>query len=217
MPGQSSSPIVRPGSLNPGSDLSRPPCYHAAVKILRALIILILLAGPAAAAEDPVAMTPSQKALMQDAYRGDLEAVKVIVSKGTSVNSADATHRTALMWAALRGQTAVVEFLHGKGADINAMDEDGQTALLYSARASFPGTVEYLLKNGADVNVRSKKFGITPLIAATAAGNVEIARLLLAHGADPSIKDNDGFVALDIARQYKFTPLIELLENPPGP
>jgi tankyrase len=55
-----------------------------------------------------------------------------------------------------------------------------------------------LIRAGANLNAQSKK-GYTPLINCA---EPEVARVLLAHGADPSIRDADGKTALELARQY---------------
>ena len=47
--------------------------------------------------------------------------------------------------------------------------------------------VEFLLSRGADVNARAI-YGTTPLFQAYRRGNVEIARILLRHGADRSLE-----------------------------
>ncbi|MFN9716547.1 MAG: ankyrin repeat domain-containing protein, partial [Sphingomonadales bacterium] len=54
-----------------------------------------------------------------------------------------------------------------------------------------------LIKGGANVNVGDQT-GETPLIAAVHQRNTEMARLLLAQGADPEHTDNSG----RSARQY---------------
>ena len=46
-----------------------------------------------------------------------------------------------------------------------------------------------LLERGADVNVKNSD-GWTPLIKAASANFPDVARVLLAHGADPDIADH---------------------------
>ena len=44
---------------------------------------------------------------------------------------------------------------------------------------------EYLLENGANLNL-ADKFGVTPLIATTRKGQMDVVAVLLQHGADVS-------------------------------
>ena len=46
-------------------------------------------------------------------------------------------------------------------------------------------------------------------------GQFEVVRLLLAHGADPSLKDKDDDTAESFARQKGHSAVVELLGNPP--
>lgn len=186
------------------------------MKALFTLIAVISALSAFADAQIPAPLTPTEKVLIESAYQGELGRVQGLIAKGARVDAADETGRTALMWAALRGHTPVVEFLHGRGANINAKDSDGQTALIYACRASRPHSVEFLLKNGAEVNVRSRKQGITPLIAAAMAGNVEVVRLLLVNAADASIVDQDGIGAEQLAREFGHAAVAELLQSPPA-
>jgi ankyrin repeat protein len=82
------------------------------------------------------------------------------------------------------------------GADPNISDEDGITPLI--AAAWDADAVLLLIRAGGNVNAQSKK-GFTPLINCA---EPEVARVLLANGADPSVRDADGKTALEVARKY---------------
>ena len=65
---------------------------------------------------------------------------------------------------------------------------------------------------GADWNTRVE--GATPLMDLMKWNRPKMVGWLLDHGADPSLKDNDGLTALDHARKRKVrAEIIELLEN----
>jgi ankyrin repeat protein len=186
---------------------------------MRALFLflsLLFLPATSFPAEVVDAQNPRDRALLQSAFKGELENVKVLLRKGASIEATDPKQRTALMWAAANGHTPVVEFLVDQGADINARDSDGQTALMYASRRSFPATVGLLLKLGAEVNVQSNKRGLTALIIAAAAGDEAVVRLLLDSGADKSLAEIDGDTALDRARQNGNAGVIPLLQEKPG-
>jgi ankyrin repeat protein len=58
-------------------------------------------------------------------------------------------------------------------------------------------SVESLLRAGADVNAVCER-GNTPLHHAIGMGEFAIARLLLAHGADPTVRNQEGKLAKDL-------------------
>jgi Ankyrin repeats (3 copies)/Ankyrin repeats (many copies) len=67
------------------------------------------------------------------------------------------------------------------------------TALYYAALCGFCGLANYLiLTHGEDVNAKSGGHGLTPLLVASYEGHLDVARLLLDHGADINSKDNNG-------------------------
>jgi ankyrin repeat protein len=65
------------------------------------------------------------------------------------------------------------------------------------------------------VDVQGTLEGFTALMTASAEGEEQVVRLLLAHGADPDLKDVDGDTAASFARQKGHTAVVQLLENPP--
>ena len=57
--------------------------------------------------------------LIQSAYQGKTEIVKVLVSAGADVDLADSTGGTALMSACITGKSQTVKFLIFAGCDVN--------------------------------------------------------------------------------------------------
>lgn len=108
------------------------------------------------------------------------------------------------------------------GADIHAADKNGVTALHHAVRFRSPTAVATLIERGADVNQACRRNGSTPLHRATtqtgapgtagrAAAAREIIELLLAAGADPTIKNKSGkrpadYVTDDAVRKLLTTP-----------
>lgn len=72
-----------------------------------------------------------------------------------------------------------------KSADVDSRDRDGRTPLMYAILAEHadPQMIEYLVRHGADVNAVEKGERWTPLHFAARDQKVEIAEILLNHGA----------------------------------
>jgi len=106
----------------------------------------------------------------------------------------------------------------------NAILEDhlGNTPLHYAAGGNHPSAVQVLLKAPLGVKVNHKNhMGDTPLhkvpvllfitaqqFQAAARGGPEVVKILLAAGADPLIKNQDGKRAVDLAKDDELGELL---------
>lgn len=68
-------------------------------------------------------------ALSRSSMKGQLESVKLLVSKGANINAKDKDGFTPLMQACFSGESDVALFLISQGADVNAVGSRGSTAL----------------------------------------------------------------------------------------
>ena len=66
-----------------------------------------------------------------------------------------------------------------------------------------------LIENGANVNIKNFN-GTTALIFAATFGKKEIVMSLLGCGADPSIKDDKGYSAIDHAKMQDRDEIVKL-------
>jgi ankyrin repeat protein len=109
-----------------------------------------------------------------------------------------------LMWTVLHGASSsrlvdVVQWLLCHGADVNARDVDGYTPLYLFWTHRYPEICRILLEHKADIDARDK-FGKVPLRWVAMAEDVKnvlkTMQLLLDHGTDPNVRDNDGCTPL---------------------
>ncbi len=107
------------------------------------------------------------------------------------------------------------------GADIHASDKNGVTALHHAVRFRSPSAVRTLIERGANVNQVCRRSGSTPLHRAVTttgapgtAGKceeaIEIVRLLIAAGADPSIANKSGRKPADYVKDDALKSLLTI-------
>jgi ankyrin repeat protein len=116
---------------------------------------------------------------------GNIEVMKVLLENGANVGEKGTGCRTPLQWAAGNGRIKEAKLLLDYGADINQKGTNGYTALNAAVTAQ-PEQIEmikFLLSKGADVN-SPDAYHNTPLYTAVSRGNNELAKLLIAAGAD---------------------------------
>lgn len=116
---------------------------------------------------------------------------------GIDVNAQDSDAQTILHSAASEGEIEVAKLLVSKGADVNAVGPAGKTPVHLATESGQQAIVEYLLAHGANINAKDSE-GNTPLHYATFSLNhvpKSIMELLIAKGADATIRNNVGFSA----------------------
>jgi ankyrin repeat protein len=157
--------------------------------------------------------------LMFAARENDLESAKLLVKAGADLNAQSGDGKDALSLAFFDGSYDVAEFLIDNKANVNQADAQRFTPLFWAVdrrnmetAPNFPWMetrdplplIKKLLDAGANPNAlinstpRARmREGSPRLVYATAlmraalAGDVELAKLLLSHGADPSIISKD--------------------------
>ncbi len=112
-----------------------------------------------------------------------------------------------LHMAAVSGNLTLVQELLTQGADVDCPDQYGMTALRCAVERGHVVVVEHLLDAGASPNDGE------PLRQAVLDGQEDIARLLLAHGADP---DPALVTAAAIGNDSLVQLLLEQGANPTG-
>jgi len=91
------------------------------------------------------------------------------------------------MLAALQGEVKRVKFLLGRGAKGESATEVGDRPD-FGSGPRHAEVVKALLAHGAKVDFKSYR-DMTPLMAASKAGSIDVVRLLIAGGAQVNAKD----------------------------
>ena len=127
---------------------------------------------------------------------------------------------TSLSRGAIDGNLNTVKERIAAGESVNEYDKWGWTPLHWAVYYRSLPVTNFLLENGADPNLAttkdysSMKSGCTPLIITGYYGLANFAETLLKHGAKADLADSSGIKAIDYAKQYQFTDVVELLERP---
>ncbi|OBV38756.1 ankyrin repeat domain-containing protein [Janthinobacterium psychrotolerans] len=132
------------------------------------------------------------------ALRDDADKVfrLLLETPGVDLEARSANGNTALMMAAYKHKREAVDALLAKGARVN---QSGWTALHYAASAGDLPIMQLFLARGAKVDAYAPT-NITPLMFAAREGQEEAVKLLLASGADASLKSSHGWTAAQFAQ-----------------
>ena len=191
--------------LRAGANVATANKYGASPMTLAAdvgnaeMLKVLLEAGANADSPNP----DGQTALLAVARTGNVEAAQILLQHGATVDAKEKWGgQTALMWASARRHPEMMQLLISKGADVNArsidrnyqrhiqaegrpknLDSGGLTPLLYAARENCMACVDVLLKNKADINLPDPD-SVSPLLVAIMNANWDLAKQLIAAGAD---------------------------------
>ena len=148
------------------------------------------------------------------AWRGDRDAVRLLLDRHASVNLENDIHyMTALMCAAVRGHSDIVQQILESGAGVNYANQLGQTALLVTIRS------EYVMPLLLDDPNLAARFG-RPLWRRTAVEDAAhsttsaaVVRMLLEHEANVHALDRQGHNALFYASDDCQSEVVKLLKS----
>ena len=153
--------------------------------------------------------------LLFAARQGSVESARLLLDAGADVNDAAPDGAAALVVASYSGHGALAAFLLERGADSDAGGA-GYAALHAAVLRGDAQLLKALLAHGADPDVRMTRgsrvprrtnwwvlpsflVGGTPYLLASKYAEIEIMRILNAHGADPYLATSDGTTPLMMA------------------
>ncbi|MEM9595425.1 MAG: ankyrin repeat domain-containing protein [Acidobacteriota bacterium] len=145
--------------------------------------------------DEPVAARPLHLA----AAAGNLDMVTLLLERGADPNLQDHLGRVPMASALEEGQGEIARMLLEAGTAPGWVLEDGRTLLMLAVGERQHDLVESLLALGADPNVARGNRQATALMRAARLNEPQIATLLLEHGADPTVVNDRGETAADLA------------------
>ncbi|HTL03066.1 MAG TPA: ankyrin repeat domain-containing protein [Vicinamibacterales bacterium] len=161
--------------------------------------------------------------------KNDQASIKTLLKAGAKPNVTLASGSTPLMVAMQYHYTDAALLLIEAGADFNVKDRAGNTLLHLAAQQGDLKLVNELLARKVDPNVRTPKsaapanargggggFGRgggagdqTPLLVAAKADHMDVMKALIAAGADPTVKAQDGSTLLLAAASGARLPTVK--------
>lgn len=148
--------------------------------------------------QDPNAADEHGQTPLVAALKAESDGVVDVLLRHPSLQPdlANRAGETPLMMAALRARVDWMQRLLALGAPLQ---REGWTPLHYAASSPEVPPVALLLERGAPIDAVSP-IGTTPLMMAARYGAIDAASLLLARGADPTLRARNGADAADFAR-----------------
>lgn len=105
---------------------------------------------------------------------------------------------TPLMRAALLGRDDLAEELLAHGVNLHLRNSDGNNALWLACVSGNASLVQRLIDAGINMDNRNLT-GATVLMYASSSGKSAMMKLLLDNGADPMIRTDDDYLAVELA------------------
>ena len=166
-----------------------------------------------------------RSAVLMVTMQNNMTALQLLIELGANVDyydetkSTDVIDQTAFLFAGAKGMNAALDLLIKANAKTDIYNYYGGTALIPAAEKGHVETVKLLLQKSSDDVNHVNNLGWTALMEAVilsdgGIAHQQIVTQLLAYGADPDIRDNEGVSVLEHARNRQYTAIIDILTKP---
>ena len=187
--------LLKDGAPHDPDVYGRTPLFYAMNRGSGELVQLLLDHG----ADPQLASENGTTPLSYGARSGNYNAVRLLLEHG--VEQTPGKHGFTPLIEATRGRNGeVVKLLLEYGADHRG-DENGSSPLNWAYFRGFVKISAYLLEGGA-THEPENSWSYTPLQLALEGNKIECVKLLLEHGADPTLI---AIVTLSVYAQLKLT------------
>ncbi|XP_070200273.1 palmitoyltransferase ZDHHC17-like isoform X2 [Littorina saxatilis] len=97
------------------------------------------------------------------------------------------------------------------GFDVNTMDKENVSLLHWASINNRIDVVKYFISKGSMIDRVGGDLNSTPLHWATRQGHLNMVVLLMTYGADPSVRDGEGYSCIHLAAQFGHTAIVAYL------
>lgn len=144
------------------------------------------------------------------ARTGQVEVLQVLREYGGDIHCRAKYYGKTPLHCASRGKSLpMVDFVVENGASLIEEDEDGAYPIYNALVKGSTEIIERLLELGSPIDCAIRRKGWTPLHYAARYRSPGKTELLLAHGADPTKKDNKGRVPAMLTSRLDVKRLLE--------
>lgn len=176
----------------------------------------LIAAGAALDAQD----AQGRSALLLAVAGNHVAVAHALLEAGASPNTQAANRDTPWLLAGASGRAEIIAAMLPRKPDLTIRNRYGGNALIPACERAHVEAVKLLLTSGIDVN-HVNDLGWTCLLEIVILGDggprhQEVAKLVLAAGADPGFADKDGVTPLAHARQRGQHAVARLIEQAGG-
>ncbi|KAK4880295.1 hypothetical protein RN001_008441 [Aquatica leii] len=144
---------------------------------------------------------------------GDVNIMTALLDKGLNINDDNKDGETPLMVALRLERWGIVDLVLSRGADVTIKETQcGLSCLYYFALNGDDQKILHTIEKGVDVNEQQFN-GSTALMEAVKNKNLSTVKLLLAHGADSNITNNNGYNSLHYAASTTDQILLAIIDT----
>jgi ankyrin repeat protein len=148
---------------------------------------------------------------------GKLEAARILLEHGAPPNAQDRYKNSPLMMAATAGDVGIVRLLLDHKAAVHVADAGGSTPLHGAAMVR---ATKKDFANAAGLPVDGVEASINTINKSQPADKLKIVKLLLAKGAKPNVKNQEGITPIEVAGKLGTPEIVAALQSrsssPPG-
>ena len=156
-------------------------------------------------------------AVMAATHGNHPDVVKLLIEAGADIHIQDNMNDNPFLYAGAEGLLEILRLTIAAGANTKLVNRYGGSALIPACHHGYPDCVlELLTTTDVDIN-HVNNLGWTALIEAVILSDggpvhQRIVQILVDHGADLSIGDNDGVTALEHAKNRGYGEMVRILE-----
>lgn len=148
------------------------------------------------------------------AANGKAELVDILIEHGANVNARNHAGVVPMYTALLNMHEEIAWKLADAGTDPATVSDRGTSFLYVGIMDESPKLIEWALEGGVDVNAYRKDARLsTALMAAVDKGDIVLVERLLKAGADPSLENNEGQTAAELAKSEEIRILLATYEE----